>query len=60
MDKREQDVLELIRKKTADVEVPKSLEPDAIERILESKEAEKEFGGVTGERGRKVCLRQLV
>ncbi|GFI43177.1 hypothetical protein IMSAGC018_00844 [Lachnospiraceae bacterium] len=50
MDKREQDVLELIRKKTADVEVPKSLEPDAIERILESKEAEKEFGGVSGKR----------
>ena len=50
MDKREQDVLELIRKKTADVEVPKSLEPDAIERILESKEAEKEFGGFSGKR----------
>ena len=35
MDKREQEVLDLIRQKTADVEVPKSLEPDAVERMLE-------------------------
>ena len=38
MDKRDQDILNQVRKKTADVEVPKSLEPDNIRRMLEEKE----------------------
>lgn len=52
MDKREQDVLDLIRQKTADVEVPESLGPDAVEGMLESKAASKEPGFVPGKRRR--------
>ncbi len=52
MDKREQEVLDLIRQKTADVEVPKSLEPDAVERMLEEKEASKGAGAAPGKRRR--------
>ena len=40
MDKREQDVLDQIRQKTADVKMPESLEPENIQRMLE----EKQFG----------------
>ncbi len=39
MDKREQDVLDQIRQKTADIEVPKQLEPENIKRRLEEKES---------------------
>ena len=52
MDKREQEVLDLIRQKTADVEAPKSLEPDAVERMLEEKEASKGAGAAPGKRRR--------
>lgn len=52
MDKREQDVLELIRQKTADVKTPESLEPDAVERMLKEKEASRESGAVPGKRRR--------
>ena len=34
MDKREQEVLDLIRQKTADVEVPKSLEPEDRKSVV--------------------------
>lgn len=39
MDKREQDVLDQIRQKTADVKMPESLEPENIQRMLEEKQS---------------------
>lgn len=42
MNKREQDVLDQVRQRTADIEVPEKLEPDNIRRMLEEKEREKE------------------
>ncbi len=39
MDKREQDVLDQIRQKTADVKTPEGLEPENIQRMLEEKES---------------------
>ena len=42
MDKREQDVLDQVRQRTADIKVPEKLEPDNIRRMLEEKEREKE------------------
>ncbi len=44
MDKREQDVLEQVRKKTEEVKIPQSLEPENIQRMLEEKEARASFG----------------
>ena len=40
MNKREQDVLDQIRQKTADVKTPEGLEPENIQRMLEEKESE--------------------
>lgn len=45
MDKREQDVLEQVRQKTADIQVPEKLKPDNICRMLEDKEQEKKQRG---------------
>ncbi len=45
MDKREQDVLNKVRQKTADVEVPESLRPDNVRQMLEEKSDEKTQGG---------------
>ena len=42
MNKREQDVLDQVRQRTADIKVPEKLEPDNIRRMLEEKEREKE------------------
>lgn len=42
MNKREQDVLDQVRQRTADIEVPEKLEPDNIRRMLEEREREKE------------------
>lgn len=41
MDRREQEVLEEIRKKTEGVEVPDSLQPESIGRMLEGKKQKK-------------------
>lgn len=37
MDRREQDVLDQIRKQTEDIDVPESLKPDNVSRMLEGK-----------------------
>lgn len=37
MEKREQDILNKIEEKTRDVQVPESLEPGQIEKLLEEK-----------------------
>ena len=42
MNKREQDVLDQVRQRTADIKVPEKLEPDNIRRMLVEKEREKE------------------
>jgi len=55
MDKREQDVLDQIRQKTADVEAPKQLEPENIQRMLEEKESESVPGKI---RRRRWGIRQ--
>ena len=46
MEKREQDILNKIEEKTRDVQVPESLEPGQIEKLLE----EKGRGGQAGPR----------
>ena len=42
MNKREQDVLDQVRQRTADIEVPEKLEPDNIRRMLEGRSHERD------------------